>query len=120
MAEIERAGKKIALDEDGFLLNLDDWDEQVARDLAKREAVVDLDEEMMEVVRFMRHYYKKFHAFPILNYVCKNVHQPRNCVSQEFINPMKAWKIAGLPKLDGIHFVAVDEKRQHYILEECC
>ena len=31
---------------------------------------------------------------------------------------MKAWKIAGLPKLDGIHFVSFDGK--NYRLEECC
>jgi hypothetical protein len=31
---------------------------------------------------------------------------------------MKAWKIAGLPKLDLVHFVSVDGK--HYMLEECC
>jgi tRNA 2-thiouridine synthesizing protein E len=39
-------------------------------------------------------------------------------VNEEFINPMKAWKIAGLPKLDLVEFVAVDGK--HYMMQECC
>jgi len=42
----------------------------------------------------------------------------KECLNNEFVNPMIAWKIAGLPKLDGIHFVAVDGK--HYKMEECC
>ena len=57
----------------------------------------------MEIVKFMHSYYKKYHAFPILSYVCKNIHQPKDCVNEKFINPEKAWKIAGLPKLSGVN-----------------
>jgi hypothetical protein len=32
-----------------------------------------------------------------VRFVCKNVHQPSNCVAEQFIDPVKAWKIAGLP-----------------------
>lgn len=108
----------IETDPEGYLVNIDDWSENVAQFLAGKEGLEELNEEMLEVIRFLRSYYKKFHAFPILNYVCKNIHQPRECVSEEFMNPEIAWKIAGLPKLDGIHFVSVDGK--NYLLEECC
>ncbi len=118
MMENKYAGKEIKVDADGFLIDSEDWDEDIARGLAKREGVENFTDEMMEIVKFMRTYYKKFNAFPILNYVCKNIHQPRECVSEEFINPEKAWKIAGLPKMDNIRFVSVDGK--HYLLEECC
>ncbi len=118
MTEIECAGKKIQLDDNGFLVNLDDWDKNVATELARREGVAALDDEQFEIIEFMRKYYRKNQAFPILNYVCKNIHEPRNCVNEEFINPMKAWKIAGLPKLDLVEFVAVDGK--HYMMQECC
>jgi tRNA 2-thiouridine synthesizing protein E len=118
MTENKYAGKEIKVDTDGFIIDPEVWDEDIARGLAKREGVENFSDEMMEIVKFLRTYYKKFNAFPILNYVCKNIHQPRKCVSEEFINPEKAWKIAGLPKLDNIHFVSVDGK--HYLLEECC
>jgi tRNA 2-thiouridine synthesizing protein E len=118
MAKIAYTGGNVEIDAQGFLANLDDWNEHVAQSLAAREGIPKLSEEMLEVIRFLRTYYKKFNAFPILNYVCKNIHQPRECVSEEFINPEKAWKIAGLPRLEGIHFVNVDGK--HYLLEECC
>ena len=118
MAGPECAAHKSQIDADGFLTDPETWDENIARMLAEREGVPALTEEMLEILRFLRAYYKKYQAFPILNYVCKNIHQPRECVSEEFINPEKAWKIAGLPKLSGVHFVSVDGK--HYLLEECC
>ncbi|OGR05050.1 MAG: sulfur relay protein DsrC [Deltaproteobacteria bacterium RIFOXYD12_FULL_53_23] len=118
MVKISYVGGSVEIDEDGYLKNPEDWSESVAQALAAREDVLALSEEMLEVVRFLRSYYKKFNAFPILNYVCKNIHQPRECVSEAFMNPEKAWKIAGLPKLEGIHFVSVDGK--HYLLEQCC
>lgn len=115
MAQLTYPGGSVEIDDNGFLVNLDDWNEGVAKAVAAREGIDKLDEEMMEVIRFMRSYYMKFKAFPILNYVCKNVDQPRNCVSDEFINPEKAWKIAGLPKLAGVHFISTDGK--HYVME---
>ena len=118
MAEVESGDKKIMIDDAGFLKDLEDWDEHVAQVLAEREGIGQLNDEHMEIVKFMRNYYKKYQAFPILNYVCKNIHQPKECVSEEFINPEKAWRIAGLPKLSGVNFVTVDGK--HYLLEECC
>ena len=107
------------IDKEGFLVNMEDWNEETARILAKREGIEDFTEEKLEIVKFLRDYYQKFDAFPILNYVCKNTRQPRGCVNEEFINPMKAWKIAGLPRQDGIHFVSVDSGK-NFIIEECC
>jgi tRNA 2-thiouridine synthesizing protein E len=118
MSFIETAGKKIELDDDGFMINMDIWDQEIARKLAEREGCDSLGEQQFEIIRFMRDYYKKFSAFPMLNYVCKNLNQPKKCVNEEFINPMLAWKIAGLPKPAGIQFEAVDGK--HYIMQECC
>lgn len=115
MNEIECGGKTVSIDKDGFLTNLDDWNEEVAQALAKREGIIELDEAQMAIVKFMREYYKKFKAFPILNYICKNVHQPRECISEEFTDPMKAWKIAGLPHNLHLNFETVDGK--HYVLE---
>ena len=119
MTTIECSGKKIQLDADGFLADCEDWSEEVAKKIASLEGVGTLSDEKMEIVRFMRSYYAKFNAFPILQQVCKIVQQPRECVNDEFMNPEKAWKIAGLPKLDGIHFVSVDGGKR-FMMEECC
>jgi tRNA 2-thiouridine synthesizing protein E len=118
MATIEAGEKTLQLDDDGFLANTENWNQEIAMELAKREGFDQLDEQQLEIIRFLREYYLKFHAFPILSYVCKKIQQPSECLNEEFVNPMKAWKIAGLPKMDGIQFVSVDGK--NFIMQECC
>ena len=89
---------KIKLDDEGYLSEFDEWDEKIACGLAEHEGIEELTGERIEVIKFMRDYYKQFRAFPVLNSICKNVHQPKDCVNEDFVDPVKAWKIAGLPK----------------------
>lgn len=98
MSEIEYKGTTAKVDGGGFLENIDDWNEGVAQALANNEGIADLTPDMVEVISFMRDYYMKYKSFPILHSVCKNVHQPEDCVNEEFIDPILAWKIAGLPE----------------------
>ncbi|OIO28189.1 MAG: sulfur relay protein DsrC [Nitrospirae bacterium CG_4_10_14_3_um_filter_44_29] len=98
MQTIGYKGKKITLDDEGYLMNFNDWSEDVACALAEREDVEELTKDRLDIIKFMREYYKKYNFFPILGGICKNVHQPKDCVSVQFIDPLKAWKIAGLPK----------------------
>lgn len=105
MQVIEFKGKKIQLDDERYLLNPDDWNEDIACALAEVEGVDELTKDRMDIIKFMREYYKVHNAFPILRAVCKNVHQPKDCFSEKFIDPLKAWKIAGLPKPD-VHVIA--------------
>ncbi len=101
---------RITVDDDGFLVNPEDWSETVARALAEQEGIGVLSEDKLDILRFMREYYRKHHFFPIVRFVCKNVHQPSNCVIEQFMNPVKAWKIAGLPNpgVEVIKFKAWD------------
>ncbi len=88
----------VTVDDDGYLVNMDDWNEKVAHALAEREEVGKLTRERMDIITFLRDYYIKYNYFPILNAVCLKVHQPSACIREQFIHPLKAWKIAGLPK----------------------
>ena len=97
MRVIEQEGLQITVDDDGFLVRIEDWTEPVARVLAAREGIAELPEDRLDILKFMREYYRKHKFFPIVRFVCKNVHQPRNCVTEQFIDPVTAWKIAGLP-----------------------
>lgn len=98
MKILEYGGTKINLDDDGYLTDFNDWNEKIACGLAEHEGIEELTTEKIEVIKFMRTYYKQFKSFPILGSVCKNVHQPKDCVNEDFVDPLKAWKIAGLPK----------------------
>ena len=118
MATFEYNGKRILVDEYGYLANQDDWNDEIAQGLAAREGLPLLSREQMDIIRFMREYYLKYHVFPMLDNVCRIAHQPKHCVTEQFINPEKAWKIAGLPKQDGVHFVTLDG--EHYFMEAYC
>jgi TusE/DsrC/DsvC family sulfur relay protein len=101
MPKLEYAGTKVDVDDEGYLLNFDDWDEKVACALADHEGIIDrcpLTTERMNILSFLREYYKKFNAFPVVQYVCRNVRQEKECEYEQFIDPIQAWKIAGLPK----------------------
>lgn len=115
---LEINDKKILVDEHGYLLNRDDWNEEVALALAAHEGIDTLSREQLDIIRFMREYFLKYKVFPILNHVCRIAHQPKECVSEKFVNPEKAWKIAGLPKQDGVHFISLDG--EHYFMEPYC
>lgn len=98
MPTIEHRGQRISLDDEGYLLNFDDWNEDVACALAEKEGIEELTKEKLDILKFIREYYRKYNFFPILNAICKNVHQPKNCVTEQFMDPIVAWKLAGLPK----------------------
>ncbi len=118
MSTIEYNGKKIMVDDNGFLANQNDWNEEVALALASQEGFDSLSTEQMEIIRFMREYFLKYKVFPILNNICRIAHQPKKCVDNQFTDPEKAWKIAGLPKQEGVHFISFDGK--HFSLDAYC
>jgi len=45
MSTIEIGGRTLEVDADGNLSNLSDWNEEIARELAKREGIEELNEE---------------------------------------------------------------------------
>jgi tRNA 2-thiouridine synthesizing protein E len=103
MPVIEYQGRKIEVDDEGYLKNFEDWDENVACGIAEKEGILEtcpLKEEQMAILRFIREHYKKFNAVPIVRAVCTNVHQPKACEYLQFPDPILTAKIAGLPKLE--------------------
>jgi TusE/DsrC/DsvC family sulfur relay protein len=102
MPTFEYEGMPITVDAEGYLENFDDWNEKVACALAEREGVLatcPIGNQQLEILQFIRDYYKKFNAVPIVRAVCTNVHQPDRCEYIQFPDPVTACKIAGIPKL---------------------
>ncbi|GAQ93943.1 sulfur relay protein, TusE/DsrC/DsvC family [Thermodesulfovibrio aggregans] len=100
VSEYKAVEKSVAFDEEGYLKNINDWNEKVAQAIALREGLGVLTKDQLEIVKFINEYYKKYNYFPVLNFVCKNLNQPKECVAEKLIDPLVAWKIAGLPKPD--------------------
>lgn len=98
--------RRLETTDQGFLVNLDDWDLQVAECLAKCEHI-DLTERHWEIIHFMRRYYLRYKHLPNARVFTKAV---RNEFGEDKGNsrylhalfpdgPLKyACKIAGIPK----------------------
>lgn len=72
MATIDAGGKSVELDDDGYLVNLEDWDKAVAEALAKEDGV-DLTEAHWEVINFLRDYYEKYQIAPMIKILVKEI-----------------------------------------------
>jgi len=95
---INYEGISFHVDNEGFLVNPDDWNEFVAYAIAKNEGIKELTKEMVEFLIFIREYYKTNNVFPSLFFVAKSLHKSPRSILQHFGSHAKAWKIAGLPQ----------------------
>ncbi|MFH2007368.1 MAG: TusE/DsrC/DsvC family sulfur relay protein [bacterium] len=103
MPMFEQGDVKIEVDEDGFIVNPDDWSEAVAAALAGGEGVDELTEEHWKVMNYLRDYYQKFGVAPMIRKLCKETGFPLKRIYDLFPSgPAKgACKLAGLPKPTG-------------------
>jgi len=99
-------GQEVQLDQAGFLVDQDEWNEEVAAVLASKEGIDALSEEQMDLVRFSREYFLKHHAFPMVNSVCRIDPEADRCAHEPCMDPEKTWLIAGLPQQAGVNFLS--------------
>ena len=109
MPMIEVNGKSYETDEEGYLVNLADWNKDIADAIAKSENV-EMTENHWEVVNFLREYYDEYQIAPAVRVLTKAIGKQ---LGEEKGNskylyelfpygPAKqACKIAGLPKPTG-------------------
>jgi tRNA 2-thiouridine synthesizing protein E len=102
-------GKSLETDEEGYLVNLSDWSEDVANEIAKAESV-EMTQNHWEVVNFLREYYNEYQIAPAVRVLTKAIGKklgPDKGNSKYLYElfpygPAKqACKIAGLPKPTG-------------------
>jgi tRNA 2-thiouridine synthesizing protein E len=72
VTEIEMAVDRIALDDEGYLVDPDDWDEAVGVELARRENI-DLTDEHWKVLRFMREFFAQRQLIPDARFTIRYV-----------------------------------------------
>lgn len=104
MPNIEVAGKKIELNEEGFMANPKEWNEEIAKTLGKVEEGLDvLTEDHWAVINYIRGYYLEKELAPMVRKICKNTGLKLKYIFELFPSgPAKgACKLAGLPKPDG-------------------
>jgi len=96
--------RNIEINEEGFLVNPEEWDEELAMVLAKSQEDIDeLTDDHWKVINYIREYYLEKKIAPMVRKVCKNSGFNLKYIFQLFPSgPAKgACKVAGLPKPDG-------------------
>jgi TusE/DsrC/DsvC family sulfur relay protein len=103
MASIDVKGKQIEIDEDGFLVDPDVWNQDIVEAFAKLEDVSELTEDHWKVINYLRDYYKQFGIAPMIRKLCKDTGFSLKQIYDMFPSgPAKgACKLAGLPKPTG-------------------
>lgn len=100
---------KLDLDKEGFLRNLDDWNEDAAAILASN-AGIELTAAHWEILRLLREFYRRYQSSPasraLSNYIKRELDQDkaRSAYLMRLFGgsaAKTAAKLAGLPKPDN-------------------
>ena len=107
---MEVNGVTIELDDDGYLIDRNQWTEEIASALAETEDVVMTDKHW-ELVKFLRSYYEEYQIAPMIKILAKEIAKlydiDKRAGSKMLYElfpsgPAKqACKVAGLPKPTG-------------------
>ena len=109
MATIEVGGKTSETDEEGYLVNLSDWDADVANHIATTENITMTDQHW-EVINFLREYFEEYQIAPAVRVLTKAIGKKLGADkgTSEYLYALypygpgkQACKIAGLPKPTG-------------------
>ena len=104
MPVVEIEGKEFELNDDGFMLNPEEWSDDVAKFLAQaEEGLENLTEDHWSVINYIREYFLEKKLAPMVRRVCKHTGFSLKHIFELFPSgPAKgACKLAGLPKPDG-------------------
>lgn len=106
---IEVNGKTIETDEEGYLVNLADWDKDVAKVLADQDSL-ELTENHWEVIDFLREYYEEYQIAPAVRVLTKAIGKKlgKEKGNSKYLYELfpygpgkQACRFAGLPKPTG-------------------
>lgn len=103
MSSLEIAGKTIEVDAEGYLEDAAQWNEDIAKEIAKEEGVAELNEQHWKVINFMRKEYNEKGTGPSIRKLTKESGVSTKDLYSLFPKgpAKKAAKIAGIPKPKG-------------------
>lgn len=109
MATLEIEGKAYEIDEDGYLLDWQEWNEGIAGHMAKEDGL-ELSDAHWEVIKFLRSYFEKYQIAPMVKILTKELKKKygKEKGNTKYLyelypaGPAKqACRYAGLPKPTG-------------------
>jgi len=72
MPNIEVGGKQFEVDEDGYMVDLEQWNKDIATFMSKGDGQ-DLSDAHWEIINFLRDYYKKYQIAPMIKILVKEI-----------------------------------------------
>ncbi len=106
MAQIQLNGTSYQVDNDGYLLNLDDWSETFTTLMAERDGIT-LTSEHWEIIQLVREFYQEYKTSPAIRMLVKAMSQKfgEEKGNSRYLQRLfpdgpakQATKFAGLPK----------------------
>ncbi|MGD9385409.1 MAG: TusE/DsrC/DsvC family sulfur relay protein [Thioalkalispiraceae bacterium] len=85
------------VDEDGFLLDPERWNANLASTLASQFGIESLTDEHWLVINALRDYFNKFGVAPAMNHISNQYGKDKNWVHSLFGDCLHAWCVVGLP-----------------------
>ena len=101
--EIVVNNQKIEMDGDGFMLQPELWNDEVAKVIAQADDINDLTEDHWKVIRIIRQNYEEKGLAPMVRVICKETGLKLKQIYELFpLGPARgACRVAGLPKPEG-------------------
>lgn len=101
--ELTVNNQKIEMDGDGFMLQPELWNDEVAAIIAKADDIENLTEDHWKVIRVIRQNYEEKGLAPMVRVICKETGLKLKQIYELFpLGPARgACRVAGLPKPEG-------------------
>jgi dissimilatory sulfite reductase related protein len=87
----------LQFDEDGFLINTEAWNIEIAKQLAEMEGIGDLSHQHWSVITYLREMHMNSNGLPVMSHICRKLNLGTHGVHRLFGSCRKAWRISGLP-----------------------
>jgi tRNA 2-thiouridine synthesizing protein E len=88
---------EVELDEDGLLVDPKEWNESVARSLARRNGIGELRGDHWVIIKALRNHYDRYGVAPAMNHICRPHGKDWHWAHDLFLTCLNAWRVAGLP-----------------------
>lgn len=95
--------KTIEMDGDGFMLEPNLWNEELAKLIAQEDGIADLTEDHWKIISIIRANYEEKGIAPMVRTICKESGLKLKQIYELFpLGPARgACRVAGLPKPEG-------------------
>ncbi len=103
MSLFEKGKVRIDLDDQGFMLDPDQWNDKVARALAQDEGIEELTDDHWKIIDYLRDFHEEKETAPMIRVLCRETGFTLMRIYELYANgPAKgACRVAGLPRPDS-------------------